>query len=229
MSQINKSRINFKPNKINYMQLEVFELFPTPVLKFNIGRNFTKEEIEFVVEKEKEVTQPPFALFIGNNTTVNKKILEHPSMIHLKSIAEGCLQEWCKEVYNPLHGDKFKLKITQSWLNYTKPGEYHHTHEHPNSFVSGVLYIHADTKEDKIKFHKAGYQQITIETAEFDILNSKSWWFGVETGKIVLFPSCLTHNVEQVTAGTVRISLAFNTFLKGTIGDNKTLTELINA
>ena len=96
------------------MQLNIFELFPTPVLKFNIGRNFTKEEIDYIVKKEAEVAQPPFLLFIGNNTTVNKKILEHPEMIHLKAIVEGCLKEWCDKVYNPMYGDKFRLKITQS-------------------------------------------------------------------------------------------------------------------
>ena len=35
-------------------------------------------------------------------------------------------------------------------------------------------------------------------------------------------------DVEAVTAGETRISLAFNTFLKGTIGDNRMLTELKN-
>ena len=91
-----------------------------------------------------------------------------------------------------------------------------------------MLYINADIKEDKIKFHKSGYQQINLETDVYDMLNAKSWWFNVKTGDIVIFPSSLTHNVETVTAGTTRISLAFNTFLKGTIGDNKILTELKN-
>jgi uncharacterized protein (TIGR02466 family) len=197
-------------------------LFPTPVMFGKMDRSYTKEELDFVDKWSKDTYQN-----MGNTTSNNNYILEEPEFADLKTIILDYVKEYVKKVYKPKH--PVEPYITQSWLNYTKPGEYHHTHEHPNSFVSGVLYIHADTKEDKIKFHKSGYQQISIETAEFDILNSKSWWFSVETGKIVLFPSCLTHNVEQVTAGTVRISLAFNTFLKGTIGDNKTLTELLNA
>ena len=33
-------------------------------------------------------------------------------------------------------------------------------------------------------------------------------------------------SVESVTSKDTRVSLAFNTFLTGTVGDNKKLTEL---
>jgi len=42
-----------------------------------------------------------------------------------------------------------------------------------------------------------------------------------------LFPSNLTHMVETVQTEDTRISIAFNTFLEGVVGDNKTLTELL--
>lgn len=197
-------------------------LFPTPVMFGEMDRKFTKEELDFVDKWSKDTYQN-----MGNTTSNNNYILEEPEFADLKAIVLGYVNEYLKKVYKPKY--QVESYITQSWLNYTKPGEYHHTHEHPNSFISGVLYIHADPKEDKIKFHKSGYQQISLEPESYDVFNSKSWWFNVETGKIVLFPSSLTHNVEQVTAGTTRISLAFNTFLKGTLGDNKFLTELLNA
>jgi hypothetical protein len=60
--------------------------------------------------------------------------------------------------------------------------------------------------------------------------NSQTWSYGVETGDIVLFPSQLVHNVEQVkehTDRTQRVSLSFNTFLKGRLGDGYNLGELL--
>jgi hypothetical protein len=42
-----------------------------------------------------------------------------------------------------------------------------------------------------------------------------------------MFPSSTTHQVETKKGTNTRISLAFNTFYKGTIGSNKDLTELI--
>ena len=89
-----------------------------------------------------------------------------------------------------------------------------------------VLYISANEDEDKIKFHDSGYKQIMLDIDNYDIYNSDSWWFEVKTGDIVLFPSNLTHNVESVTSKDTRISLAFNTFLTGTLGNNKNITEL---
>jgi hypothetical protein len=44
---------------------------------------------------------------------------------------------------------------------------------------------------------------------------------------IILFPSSTTHLVENKGGDNTRISLAFNTFFKGTMGENSQLTELI--
>jgi uncharacterized protein (TIGR02466 family) len=196
-------------------------LFPTPVMFAELGRAFTKTELDFVTKNSKKIY-----INTGNTTSLDNYILDAKEFSSIKKIIQKYIESYVAKVYKP----KFNVKpyITQSWLNWTKPGEYHHTHEHPNSFISGVLYVHADPQEDKIKFHKSGYQQIVLESDNYDILNSKSWWFNVGTGSMVIFPSSLTHNVDQVTSGETRISLAFNTFLKGTIGDNKSLTELKN-
>ena len=117
--------------------------------------------------------------------------------------------------------------ITQSWANYTKKNQYHHTHEHPNSFISGVLYINANEAHDKITLHKKSYQQIKPVPTEWNWYNSDSWFYTVKTGMIILFPSGTTHNVETKVGDNKRISLAFNTFFKGTMGENSQLTELI--
>ena len=51
-----------------------------------------------------------------------------------------------------------KPYITQSWLNYTRANQFHHRHEHPNSFVSGVLYINADKATDRINFYNKRHE-----------------------------------------------------------------------
>jgi ectoine hydroxylase-related dioxygenase (phytanoyl-CoA dioxygenase family) len=68
---------------------------------------------------------------------------------------------------------------------------------------------------------------IAIQTEKFNTFNSSSWWFPVETGQVFLFPSSLTHSVGTKQGKNTRISLAFNVFIKGTIGSQKSLTELI--
>jgi len=196
-------------------------LFPVPVMFNSMDRDFTQAELDYFNSHSDKTYQNQ-----GNTTSLNNYILNEPEMKDLHDFVQRQVQLYMDKVYKP----KYPVKpyITQSWLNWTKKDEYHHKHEHPNSFISGVLYINADFKEDKIKFHKSGYQQIKLVTDNHDIFNSESWWFSVKTGDIVIFPSSLTHNVEPVTANETRISLAFNTFLKGTIGDNRMLTELRN-
>ena len=78
-------------------------------------------------------------------------------------------------------------------------------------------------------FDNTKYKQISpeIDDKEYNIWNSSSWWFPVETGQLVMFPSSTTHQVDTKKGNNTRISLAFNTFYKGVIGSNYGLTELI--
>ena len=119
-----------------------------------------------------------------------------------------------------------RLKITQSWLNWTKPGEYHHKHAHPNSLISGCFYVNAKKETDKIVFYKEIYQQIKFPPIAWNAYNSESWWYSIGTNDLIFFPSHLNHMVQPVGGEDTRISLAFNTFPIGHIGDESELTAL---
>ena len=210
-----------KENKmIKIKEPEISGVFPIPVYISNLDRPFTKEEMQIFTTAEKKVV--PNA---GNITSANNYILNEKGMENLKDILTAHVTEYIKRIHAP----KYPMVpyITQSWANYTKKNQYHHTHEHPNSFISGVLYINANEAHDKITLHKKGYQQIKPVPTEWNWYNSDSWFYTVKTGMIILFPSGTTHNVETKEGDNKRISLAFNTFFKGTMGENSQLTELI--
>ena len=81
---------------------------------------------------------------------------------------------------------------------------------------------------DKIKFFKPNsYQLIQPEKTKFNLFNSETWTIPVKPGLVFLFPSSLVHCVDFKKSSTRRVSLAFNVFVKGTLGDNRALTELI--
>ena len=42
-----------------------------------------------------------------------------------------------------------------------------------------------------------------------------------------MFPSETTHTVDNKQGENIRTSLAFNVFIKGTLGDKRELTELL--
>ena len=90
------------------------------------------------------------------------------------------------------------------------------------------MYVQAEEEKDKIFFyHPKVYHQLRITPPrDWNCWNSESWWYSVKTNYMVLFPSDLEHMVAPVETETTRISLSFNTFLKGYIGDDDSLTGL---
>ena len=193
-------------------------LFPTPVMFDRFYRDFTEEETEFINSLEQRPNQ-------GNTTSAENYVLrKFPELKSISDFVEGCVNKYFRTVHAPKN--EVSLYVTQSWFNYTTPGQYHHKHAHPNSFVSGVMYMNADREKDKIYFYNDGYKTLKLPPSDWNIWNSESWWFNVGTCDIVLFPSSFTHMVETVEADETRISLAFNTFLKGYIGAEEDLTGL---
>lgn len=191
-------------------------LFPTAVGFFKLDNDITPSELSFVKSLEQRTN-------LGNTTSKNNYILKLPELKRLSDFVQKSIEEYITEIYNPKHD--VRPVVTQSWANYTKPGQYHHKHSHPNSFVSGCVYVAA--KGDRIYFYKEQYQQIKLVTDNYNPYNSESWWFEVNEGDVILFPSSLTHMVQTLEKNKEeRISISFNTFLKGTIGSAEELTEL---
>jgi len=195
-------------------------IFPTPIYISKLNRKLTNKELLFIDKTKLNSHNNE-----GNITSNDNYILNYKLFNKLKEHLDLIIKDYFNKVLSIT--DQVTPYITQSWLNYTETNQYHHKHQHPNSLVSGVFYINCDDKFDKIKFFNDTYKTIKPEVKNWNIWNSESWWFSVKTGDIILFPSSLTHMVETKEGTNTRISLAFNVFIKGTVGNNKNLTELI--
>jgi uncharacterized protein (TIGR02466 family) len=195
-------------------------IFPTPIYISKLNRELTNKELLFINKTKLDVYKNE-----GNTTSNNNYILNKKPFVNIKKELDLRVQDYFDKVILP--ANNITPYITQSWLNYTEKNQYHHKHAHPNSLVSGVFYINCHEEHDKIKFFNDGYKTIKPEVKDWNIWNSETWWFSVKTGDVILFPSSLTHMVETKQGDNTRISLAFNVFIKGTVGNNKSLTELI--
>jgi uncharacterized protein (TIGR02466 family) len=202
------------------MEATINSIFPTPIYISKLNRDFTPLELKFVDKSKKNFTKND-----GNITSKNNYILNEKPFENIKKELDLRVKDYFKKVISST--DKIIPYITQSWLNYTETNQFHHKHAHPNSLVSGVFYINCHEELDKIKFFKEDYKTIKPEIKDWNLWNSESWWFPVKTGDLVMFPSSLTHMVETKEGTNTRISLAFNVFVKGTLGENTRLTELI--
>jgi uncharacterized protein (TIGR02466 family) len=195
------------------------QLFPTPVITCNIDRPFTKQEID-CVQYHKQHTYKNTA----NITSLNTSILKNNFPEVNKFIKTG-IDYYVNNIICP--DNELEFYVTQSWLNYTEPGQSHHKHAHLNSIISGVFYFHAEEGVDKIHFENDYYRQISIPAKQWNTFNSVSWWIPVKSGELVLFPSSLVHMVEPTKSHNTRISLSFNVFVRGMLGKEMGLTALI--
>lgn len=202
------------------MEATINSIFPTPIYVSKLNRQLTKKELSFIDKTKLDTYNNE-----GNTTSNDNYILNNKAFKDLKDELDLRVKDYFDKVISP--SNNITPYITQSWLNYTEKNQYHHKHQHPNSLVSGVFYINCHEEYDKIKFFNDKYSTIKPEVKDWNIWNSETWWFSVKTGDIILFPSSLTHMVENKQGDNTRISLAFNVFIKGTVGNNKSLTELI--
>jgi uncharacterized protein (TIGR02466 family) len=195
------------------------EIFPTPIGAVSLEKPLTEQERSFLLNQEQVENT-------GNMSSLDTYILDRPGMENLKSFIEQNLKKYFEITYNVQ--DNVEIYLTQSWTNYTSPSQYHHKHSHWNSIVSGVLYVDVDAQNDKIHFYKNNAEnQLGFSPKEWNAYNSLSWFVPIENNLLVFFPSALVHSVEPtINNKNVRVSLAFNSFVRGTLGTDRSMTEL---
>jgi len=197
--------------------MQVVTLFPTAVGMFDLGRDLNEAEKSVLLTQEMRPN-------MGNTTSAERFILRKEELNGLRSFIQKSINTYFEEIIAP--SKEASLYITQSWVNYSEPGQWHHSHEHPNSILSGVFYVQSDNEKDRIYFENNSYQQIQFPTEKYNLYNSKTWWIEAKQGRLVIFPSSLRHSVSAVTADKTRVSLSFNTFANGMIGAEESLTLL---
>jgi uncharacterized protein (TIGR02466 family) len=198
------------------MESVIHALFPTPVYQ-TVLREFTPQELEFI----KALTPTKN---VGNRVSLDTNIFGNLALADLKSLCLEALQDYVLKVLAPQSDVSFY--ITQSWANFTDTHEFHHQHTHQNSIISGVLYIET-TENDRIFFHHPElYEQFSFGQSSYNMWNSKSWFFDVKAPQLFIFPSSLIHRVATKETPGTRISVSFNTFVKGKFGVNDQLNEL---
>jgi uncharacterized protein (TIGR02466 family) len=195
-------------------------LFPKTIITNELNREFTIEELDAINKHKSNIIKNE-----GNSISQDNYILNDPAFFNLKQKCLEQLNEYIKVVYKPKNS--ITPYITQSWITYSNKGDFHHKHKHPNSFISGVLYINADEIKDKLIFHDESYYQIQIEPSEYDSLNSIQWYIPAKTKRFIIFPSCMIHSVDKVDSEDTRICLGFNSFVYGVLGDVNRVSELI--
>lgn len=207
---------------------DVVPLFAVPLCKTKI-EPITEEEMNYLtvgIEYRERLHSVAY-------NSVDNYILDDPRVADVKRKVMEQLNEF-------LHGyldvdPKHEFYMTTSWMNRYQKNHYAQMHYHSNSLISGVLYLTDCEETSDIVFHKdKSNTNIFTDTVnidhreDFDHENKRSYLYHQREMRVspkpfdlILFPSMTNHSVD-VNANThkTRYTLAFNTWVRGTIGDS---------
>jgi len=185
---------------------------------YDLGRAFTAKEllwIEYLRQSSVENLQ--------NRISSSSSVLLTEPLIALGQWCQQCCDDYAHRVQQLMEG--VRVEITESWINYTAPGEQHHRHSHANSWLSGTVYTHSE-EGDCIEFWPMDHYH-----RHWNVFAATSPWvtaqrIPVRAGTLLIWPSTMEHSTPLRKAQRSRISISFNSWLRGNLGTSSSRTLL---
>ena len=195
--------LKFKDNQMGCKESCVHQLFPVPVYNFSLIDNDFTDVISAVKEKIKYgdvsrgITEDN--IHLDNDFSKVVKLIDQP----------------IKHVISTLGIKNNGYEILGMWSN-TRTNQYaeHASHSHPNSYLSGVLYVEcAEPQTGDIIFERP----TGMNPYMFDYTNNPSfflfddWSLTPKVGTLLIFPSSLRHRTDNSQfVNQSRTSISFN-------------------
>ena len=198
---------------------DIQPLFVEPYFRADISHAISEEQ-EAIIKNLKMVQNK------ANLISEDLYIFEKPELKSIKDAVHEALALYADKVL----AIKQELYVTQSWSLVNQPNIGMHGHSHSNSIVSGSLYF-TDLPEPVAAMifdrHRT-YQQIELppEMGQRTLYNTPVNMVVPKKGEVILFSSSLQHLVQANMASQPRYSIAFNSFVRGKLGDYRDVSEL---
>lgn len=157
----------------------------------------------------------------GTIISKRKDIIHLPQFERILNMCQRSLDYYAKEI---MKWD-IEVYITQSWISRQPKGTRLRAHTHPNSFVSGCIYFQNEG-QNRIVFDDINGSIIHPKVVEHTAFNSKANYVATPPGTLLLWPSTVQHRTEANTSDKDRVCLAFNTFVRGDLGQPDASTFL---
>jgi uncharacterized protein (TIGR02466 family) len=101
-------------------------------------------------------------------------------------------------------------KISTAWANVNKHRDSNEPHNHPESILSGCIYVQTNSESGRIKFHRSPSEDYFYNTYCDGNYNDSYIYYIPINYAVLIFPSYLMHSVEPNNSNEDRISIAFN-------------------
>ena len=156
---------------------------------------------------------------LSNLISKNRYILKDPRLSNIKMVFDEHVQYYLNNVL----GINNEVKELNSWVTINKQNDYHHSHTHPNVFISLCYYPQVESGELVFRFPKSSIQNIfnlNYNIIKFTPFNSSQLHISLKTNDIVIFPGDLEHSSTPNKLNTDRVMIGANYFLKGVLGSD---------
>ena len=192
--------------------IKIHNLFPTVASEFKYIAD--KKLIDAIKNQDLwEEYSPNLSQQSKNNTLHKEKEFKSITNKILRTTKEVC--DFYKFIYD-------EIEITNMWLNFSKAGDVHRTHNHSNNIFSGVWYPFSNSQTSIYFYDPRAVANFWLPNKkENNIINSSGWSMPNKQNLGLIFPSWLYHSVPP--ADGERISLSWNIILRGEYGEPNTL------
>jgi len=190
------------------MDIQPHVWFPTLVWQATLPdeeKKILSDMKDFILDiKEKNPEGVKKSNFGGWQSGNYKKFPEAFGLIGKKidSIVKSC----AKQINVP------ELSLGSYWSNVNTYGDYNKLHNHRGSILSGVFYVDVpDENMGNIVFQRSDDIAYYLPTLEnYNNFTGQTDSYKPESGKVLIFPSWLKHQVYGSRSEQQRISISFN-------------------
>ena len=180
--------------------MEKLNILPQYIYKFSLSEELVASSLAFVEGLD-------YALG-GQQAIFDKK-----STPELNSFIEECLDE--VRVEEQMNFEHIKPHLI--WANKRTTGKWHQRHLHPNSFLSGIIYLNTCDARTWFSLPNFWYPQSDREFVLSPYYSEKPNTEIIHqqesvAGTMVVFPSHLHHSVDNNKSDETRYTISFNAF-----------------
>jgi uncharacterized protein (TIGR02466 family) len=175
------------------------DLWPTPIWHFDVPYSeVTPQSIEAECYNFKH----------KNNRDWRNDSL-YPNINKMLAYVEDMSQTCFKELGVK---DSLPKQLENFWININSPGRFNKPHLHPGTLFSGVYYVKTDDDTGPISFHNQTDKDFILQfyTDKPNQFNISTVSYKPIIGRVVIFPSWVSHSVDPNQSNQDRISISFD-------------------
>jgi uncharacterized protein (TIGR02466 family) len=197
---------------VNEKTIQFLQMFPTTVLKCRLPDHATLNSglLDYInglhrAAPDGRTRSNALGWQSGNLDFDVPVVAEFATLVLERAREYGLAHNWSF----PSH---MQLVMRELWANVSCKHAYNNVHNHPNSLLSGVYYVQAETECGDLSLFDPRKQAWVMQPdfSERNQMNSPVQFIVPEAGTPIIFPSWLEHGVNQNLSDADRISIAFN-------------------